>query len=160
MSASNGSDGYADGETETAKAKFERRLIAMMLQFPAIIPEIETRRLPYFFENNLLKTLGNTILKYYADSEGHVAELLSGIQDERLRAMATSLAIDDRAWSYEDCLKLINQFESGIKYPEKNLSRKIKEAAAKGDDAKVIQLLAEKQKYACNKAKKKCVRRR
>ncbi|MDM8555780.1 DNA primase [Desulfococcaceae bacterium HSG7] len=160
ISASNGSGGYTDGETETAKAKFERRLIAMMLQFPAIIPEIENRRLPYFFENNLLKTLGNTILKYYADSEGHVAELLNGIQDERLRAMATSLAIDDRTWRYEDCLKLINQFESGIKYPEKNLSRKIKEAVAKGDDVKVIQLLAEKQKYARNKAKKKCVRRR
>jgi len=160
MSASDGSGSYAEGEMETAKAKFERRLIAMMLQFPAIIPEIETRRLPDFFENNLLKTLGDTILKHYTDSEGHVAELLNGIKDERARAMAASLAIDEQSWSYEGCLKLIDQFESGIKYPEKILSRKIKEAAAKGDDVNLIQLLAEKQKYACNKAKKKCVRRR
>ncbi len=161
MSASNGSCSYAENETETAKAKFERRLIAMMLQFPDIIPEIETRRLPDFFENSRLKALGYSILKHYADSDGHVAKLIGQLKDKRVHAIATSLAIEEQSWSYEGCLKLIDQFESGIKHHERILLRKIKEAETKGDDVNLIQLLAEKQKYARNKAKKQnCVRRR
>jgi len=162
VSASNDAGRYGNSAAETPKAKFESRLIAMMLQFPDIIPEIEMRRLPDFFENSLLKTLGDTILKHHAaDPKWLVAELLGLLKDKRVRAIATSLAMEDQSWSYEGCLKLIDQFESGLKHREKLLSRKIKESSAKGDDAKVTQLLAEKMKYVRNKAEKQnFVRRR
>ena len=95
------------------------------------------------------------------DPKWLVAELLGLLKDKRARAIATSLAMEDQSWSYEGCLKLIDQFESGLKHREKLLSRKIKESSAKGDDAKVTQLLAEKMKYVRYKAEKQnFVRRR
>jgi len=149
-------------KTETPKAKIERQLIAMMLQFQAIIPEIEMRRLPDFFENRFLKNIGDAILKEHGvNPDWQIAGMLERIRDKRERATATSLAMKDQSWSYEGCLKLIDQFESGLKHREKDLSRKIKEAAANGDHAELSQLLAEKQKYVRNKAEKQNrVRRR
>ncbi len=149
-------------EPETAMGKFERRIIAMMLQFPDITPEIEKRHLPDFFENKTLAHLGNFILRHGVGPNHPIRDLLDRIEDKRERALATSLAMEDRVWSYEGCLKLIDQFEMGVKNPERRLLREIRESEARGDDAKVMQLLAEKQKYAHIKAQKKqnCIRGR
>jgi len=155
INVSRGSDHWDERQTETPKAKIERQLIAMMLQFKRVIPEMEKRCLPDFFENRLLKNIGDAILKaHQANPDWQIADLLERIKDKREHTIATALAIDDQSWRYEGCLKLINQFESGLKHREKEFSRKIKEAAAMGDKAKENQLLAEKQKYVRNKAEK------
>lgn len=143
--------------------KLERKIIAMMLQFPQILPEIRQRDMLEYFENERLQSLGQAILKHEylrnspdSGSDAHLSDIMNFFTDNELKNIAASLAIEKDSWTREACLTLIAQFESGIsRYENRLLQKKIK-AADEGDNGELLlELLRKKQNRAREKAIKK-----
>lgn len=123
--------------------RLERRIIAMMLQFPEILPEVDNRGLLNLFEDNILKSIGQFML----DRSGEpVSELMTIIDDKDKKSIIASLIIGDDLWDRDGCLKLIAQFESSRYRNERKLSQEIKDAEDRNDDELAIRLLKKKQK--------------
>jgi DNA primase len=90
------------------KTKLERQMVAMMLQYPESIREIERRNTVDFFENPFLREISQTVLAHQGRP---VSEILNAIQDERARALAAELVIGDETWKQEACVTLLDRFE-------------------------------------------------
>lgn len=120
-------------------ARIERQIIAMMLQFPEILPEIEGRDILGKFESELLRAVGHDILERHP-SERPVAQMVSPNHNKTKADIITSLAMKNENWDYEGCLRLIDQFEAGQKRRNQSeLLQKIK-TAKEGDDALLLEL--------------------
>jgi DNA primase len=149
-------------QTITAKGgRFERQIISMMLQFPKILPEISRRNVLEYFEDRLLKSIGQTMLNFKEDPNAraicppsvsgdgtYVSEIMNLIDDKTARRMIAALAIKENYWDDEGCLKLIGQYEDSRKRSGNDLLRKIKEAETANDHEQLMRLLQEKQKLA------------
>ena len=61
--------------------RLEKQIIAMMLQFPAILPAIKMYNVIEYFESDTLKSIGKTILDKQLSSEAQISELLTSIAD-------------------------------------------------------------------------------
>ena len=137
--------------------RFERQIIAMMLQFPDILPEIHKHNILKYFENITLKEIGKKILKFQANSANQVSELLSQIGDRESQTLIASLAMGDERWTKKGCLSLLVKFaESGQKLRDNSLiDEQIKAAEKNKDHALLLSLLNQKQKMAerCEKQK-------
>lgn len=123
--------------------RIEQRVIAMMLQFPFIVPEIRKRDLLECFDDDILKSIGRTILKLSGDSEVQVSEIISLI-DKKEESIIASLAMEDISWDQEGAFKLIHQFEASKSRRGQGLLDKIKAAEAEGDLEGLNHLLKEK----------------
>ncbi len=136
--------------------KLERKIIAMMLQFPQILPEIRQRDMLEYFENHRLQSLGQAILKHEylrnspdLGSDAHLSDIMNFFTDNELKNIAASLAIEKDSWTREACLTLIAQFESGIsRYENRLLQKKIKAADEGDNDELLLELLRKKQNRA------------
>jgi DNA primase len=128
--------------------RIERHLIAMMLQYPAILPEIKKRDVLKYFQNENLKFIGQMIIHKLDDYNGEVSDILNTIDDAEIRNIVTSLAISKEVWNLNGCLKLIQQFESSRSRYEDDLLRKIKAAEDNNDDKLLLELLKKKQAKA------------
>ncbi len=140
------------------ESKFERRIVAMMLQFQKILSEISKRNILEYFENNTLKSIGEIILKHRngsdvqshsscisADDSGRISEIMNLIDDKKKRNIIASLAIGEERWNSEGCLKLIQQFENSQNRRKNSLfQKKIKAAAGENDRELLDKLLKEK----------------
>ena len=140
------------------ESKFERRIVAMMLQFQEILSEISKRNILEYFENNTLKSIGEIILKYSNGSgiqshssctstynSGRISEIMNLIDDKKKRSIVASLAIGEDRWNSEGCLKLIQQFENSQNRRKNSLfQKKIKTAAGENDRELLDELLKEK----------------
>jgi len=133
---------------EAPSKKIEQRVIAMMLQFPSILPEIRKRDLMECFDDDILKSIGRTILKLSRDSEIQVSEIISLIDEKEKESIIASLAMEDISWDQAGALKLIHQFEVGKSRRGQGLLDKIKAAEAKGDVKELNDLLKEKHNIA------------
>jgi len=137
--------------------KLESKLIEMMLQFPQILPEIRQRNVLEFFEDQEIKSVGQTILEH----EGHLSDPMSFFTDNELRNIAASLSAGkDEAslWTREACMTLIAQFESGIIRDENKLLQKEIKAADEGDNDKLLlELLRKKQIRARERQLRTCI---
>ncbi|NQT10983.1 MAG: DNA primase [Desulfobacteraceae bacterium] len=130
--------------------KLERRIIAMMLQFPEVLPEVDNRGLLNLFEDNILKSIGQFIL----DRSGEPAsELMTIIDDKDKRSIIASLVIGDDLWDRDGCLKLIAQFESSKYRHERKFLQEIKDAEDRNDHELVLRLLKKKRTQVKNKTK-------
>ncbi|MFH1580489.1 MAG: DNA primase [Pseudomonadota bacterium] len=130
--------------------KLERRIIAMMLQFPEVLPEVDNRGLLNLFEDNILKSIGQFIL----DRSGEPAsELMTIIDDKDKRSIIASLVIGDDLWDRDGCLKLIAQFESSRYRHERKFLQEIKDAEDRNDHELVLRLLKKKRTQVKNKTK-------
>ena len=108
--------------------RMERQIITMMLEFPQILSEIAERNILDLFEDNDLKSIGQTILKNKDGSEIRVSDMIDLIENKAQKNLVSSLAIGEDIWNYEACLGIITRFES-IRNKNKNLLiEKIKEA--------------------------------
>ncbi|MBC8200077.1 MAG: DNA primase [Desulfobacterales bacterium] len=122
--------------------RLERRIIAMMLQFPEVLPEVDNRGLLNLFEDNILKSIGQFIL----DRSGKPAsELMTIIDDKNKKSIIASLVIGDDLWDRDGCLKLVAQFESSRYRNERKLSQEIKDAEERNDYELALRLLKKKQ---------------
>lgn len=141
--------GYPQGKDD----RLERRIIAMMLQFPVILSEISKRNVLDYFENNSLKSVGQIILQHNENSGGQTSEIIDLIDDKDKRSIAASLAIGEDLWDREGCFKLITQFENSRSRNKNALLKKIKAAEEDNDHEMLLKLLKEKQIQARRKKK-------
>ena len=127
--------------------KLERQMIAMMLQFPEIIPDVEAHGLVDLFESGILQSIGRTLLEHQAQP---VAEIIAAIEDKDQHSLVTRLAIGHNAWDRNGCIKLISQYEMHhLQNRLKRLQKQIKLAGENKDQAletKLLRALQELQK--------------
>ena len=160
------------GKRNQKESRMERQIIAMMLQYPEILPELTKRNILEYFENDTLKSIGQNIL-IHTDKNGNrvpaidggakiapeinVSEIINLIDDKEKRSIIAALAIEEESWQLDGCIKLITQF---IEIRRKNrnksfIERQIKEAEKKNDQALLLKLLNEKQNMAVLRQKEK-----
>ena len=134
----------------SAGIRFERRIIAMMLQYPEILPEINNLNVLKYFENSDLETIGNLVLKFSPTTADQVSEIISGIENEAQRTLVASLAMEDESWNKKGCLRLLGKFvDTRQKFQTRNLlENQIRAAEKSNDHALLLTLLNKKQKMA------------
>ncbi len=131
--------------------KMEKRIIAMMLQFPAILSEIKRRDILGLFINDNLKSIGNLILNQVKYSQGqecklNISEIVSHVEKTEHGRIIASLSIEDDLWDHHGCLKMIDQFTlSRSRRKNNTLIKKIKAAEENNDHELLLKLLKEKQ---------------
>jgi DNA primase len=140
-----------------AEERFERRIIAMMLQFPEIIPEIVHGGILEFFSPSVLKSAGEAILRHRFQSPDQLPELLAAIEEGPLKQTVVSLAMGDEAWTRKGCKALLNRFRESRQRQASGLSIQaaIEAAERERNEAEVMRLLSEKQKMAVRREKQK-----
>jgi DNA primase len=128
------------------KNRLERQIVAMMIQFPEILPEIERQNVLDFFMDETLAALGNLILANPPEMDGGVSELVSMVDDGEKRNILASLSMADEKWNLRDGHKIISKLitRSPKRY-ELSLKERIREAEKKKDSDLVMKLLDELQ---------------
>ena len=135
--------------------RLEQQIIAMMLQFPEILPEIGKRNLLDLFENDALKSIGKLVLAQKDYSQGRVSDIISLCSDDEKKRLIAQLSFGEDLWNQEICLGIIARFEFSRRRNETTLLEKIK-AAEKNNDVELLEkLLQEKQKMAVLSNKQK-----
>jgi DNA primase len=137
--------------------RFERRIIAMMLQYPEVLPDIIRLNILKYFENSDLADIGNLVIKFNPTTADQVSEIISGIENEARRTLVASLAMEDEAWNKKGCLRLLGNF---VDTRQKNQNRgllenQIRAAEKSNDHALLLTLLNKKQKMAERSEKQK-----
>jgi DNA primase len=135
--------------TDQEGNRLEQQIIAMMLQFPAILSEIKKYNVIEFIENRHLQSIGKTILEQQISSVEQVSELLSVIDNPEQHRLISALAMVEESWDESGCLKLIIQFvKKGQKRRDRQILDLIKAAEKENDQETLNRLLREKQKLA------------
>ena len=129
--------------------RLEEKILAMMMRFPSIIPDVMGRNLLDYFSSDQLKSIGRLIIQQADNQDNRVADLVSQIDDPHYRNLMTRLAIDEHHWDRQGCERLLNQLESRNRRRAINdLQRRI-EAAEKDNDMDLLcELLRMKQAQA------------
>jgi DNA primase len=137
--------------------RFEQQIIAMMLQFPDILNEIDRLNVLNYFENNTLKDIGEYILKSNPTATDQVSELMSRVDNEQKQTLIASLAIRDESWNIKGCLRLLGKFvEKSQRLRDHGvLDEQIKAAEKSNDHELLLKLLNQKQKMAERSEKQK-----
>ena len=149
-----------EGRSEQTLAvgnRFERQIIAMILQFPDILPEVVNLNVLSYFENKTLKDIGDYILKSNLTSPDRVSELLSRVDSDLKQTLIASLSMVDESWNMNGCLRLLGKFvESGQKMRDRGvLEEQIRAAEKSNDHDLLLKLLNQKQKMAERSEKQK-----
>lgn len=137
--------------------RYEKLIIAMMLQFPRIIPEAEKMNVLSFFESSILKSIGEDIVAINPSISDPGAELITRVKDHPKRELIAALAIGDESWTLEGGQKLLINYISKKQKLSNNrlLQDKIKIAEKNNDQATLLKLLDQKQKLAIQNQKQK-----
>lgn len=147
-------DDVSASENRSKTIRMEQKILAMMIGFPEIIPEVEERDIVGQFENPELRSAGKMILSLCDDSgTAHSADLISGLmnrlEDGEMRRMIASLSMGEgEMWLRDGCLNLLAQFERGRYRGNGDLLQRIEAARKENNQALLIQLLQEKQNQA------------
>jgi DNA primase len=129
-------------------SKLEETVVAMLLQWPDILSGVNAQEIVDGLQTSSLKQVGQMILDGLRTSQPAVgADLIAQAQDPEIRNVISSLAVEERLWDRESCLKIVGQYQTCLrKRQERILLRKIKEAE-KADNQELLQkLLGEKQR--------------
>ena len=130
-------------------SRLEKQIIAMMLQFPTILPAIKKYNVIDYIENDTLKSIGKTVLENQLSAAEQISELLTSIEDPVQQNLITTLAMIEESWDENGCLKLIKQFvTTGKKHRDSKIIEQIKAAENKNDQKTLDKLLKKKQKLA------------
>lgn len=129
--------------------RLEQQVLAMMLRYPVMIPEIVGRNLLDRFEDDTLKAIAQMILERPADGGDAVADLISTIEKPRYRNLVTRLALQETHWDRQGCERLLAQLEARqLRRFTHDLQRQI-EVAEKNKDFELLgRLLRQKQNQA------------
>jgi DNA primase len=132
--------------------RLEQQIVAMIIRYPVMIPEIVGGNILDDFEDEKLKTIGQMIINQKESDENSVADWVSMIDDSRYRNLLAKLAIKDQRWERQGCERLLVQFESRRRRKiKKDLQRQI-EAAERDNDVDLLsKLLKQKQLHAGKK---------
>lgn len=140
-----------------ADEPIEQRIIAMMLQFPEIIPEIIQGGILEYFSHSQLKSAGEGILRHRYRSTDQLPELLAALEEGALKQMMVALAMGDDAWTRKGCKAFLRRFRESRQKQASGLSMQaaIEAAEREHNEAEVMRLLSEKQKMAVRREKQK-----
>lgn len=129
--------------------RLEQQIVAMMLCYPKMIPEIVGRNLIDYFEDQRLKQIAQLFLQFPVSENGNTADLVSMIDDPEYRSLLARLAMQECHWDQQGCERLLAQFEARYhRQSRKNLQRRIEEAEKNNDMELLSRLLLEKQQQA------------
>lgn len=128
----------------------EAKIVSMMLQFPNVIDTVRERDVVGCLTSPVLRRIGRAVLKRFETGSVDVAELVSSRADAVEKQLITTLAMADDVWTREGCLKLISHFVENSKHRRRLtvLDQLIRDAEKKGEEAVLIDLLAERQRLA------------
>ena len=130
-------------------SRIEFEILKMMLQSPWVFPKIKTLDIIDSFNHKMLKSIGRLILEVHKDSKTAASDIIARIEDDEQRRVFASIAIENKPWSRQGALDLIEQFEAGRRSRRDTiLSKKIKEAEAAHDHERLLELLNEKKMIA------------
>jgi DNA primase len=146
----------------TGDERFEQRIIAMMLQFPEILPEVVDRGILGYFTNDRMKALGESIASRWRGSPDSVAGLLERVEDAAIQEQLAFLAMGDESWNRNGCRTLLTRFVEGHQKTGARmaLQKDIEAAEKTQNDTEITRLLNEKQKMAVRREKQKTAARR
>jgi DNA primase len=137
-------------------SRLEKQIIAMMLQFPAILPAIQKYDVIEYIENDILKSIGTAILENKLSTTEQISELLTSFEEPAQQNLIATLAMIEESWDEKGCLKLIKQFvTTGKKHCDSKIIERIKAAEKENDQEMLDKLLKEKQKLAVQIQKQK-----
>jgi len=134
--------------------RLERQMVAMMLQFPEMINDVERRRFTDHFTDPVLAEIGKGIIDHFAHAGGDIAGLVSRWEDPEKKAVVSRLSLIDEHWDRNGCMNLINQFAASIRRRDNTLLKSIEAAEKSGDENLLAALLREKQQQARSGMKK------
>jgi DNA primase len=146
----NTAPGDRPSQTEAVGNRFERQIIAMMLQFPDILPEVVKSDALTYFESRTLQNIGEYILNSNLTSADRVSELMSRVDSDQKQTLIASLSMVDESWNMRGCLRLLGKFvENGQKKRDSVvLEAQIRAAEQSNDHDLLLKLLNQKQKLA------------
>jgi DNA primase len=137
----------------TAQSRLERKIVAMMLQFPDILDEIDQRKVMDLFQDPVLRRIGGYVLARKNEAV-RVSEVIEAVEGSQQTVAA--LAMEDEPWTRKSGLKLIAQLARGASGFRKDpLTEEIRAAEKGSDDASLERLLTEKYKQAVRREKEK-----
>jgi DNA primase len=148
----------ADGPRPNATVEpFEQRIIAMMLQFPEIIPEIVNAAVLEHFLDPLLTSAGETLLRHRFGSPDQLPDLLARLEEGPLKQTLVALALSEERWTHRGCVAFLRRFiDSRQKQVgARSMQAAIEAAERERNEAEVMRLLSEKQKMAVRREKQK-----
>ncbi len=134
--------------------RLERQVLAMMLQYPDIIEDIENHDLMSRFSEGPLKSIGQKVLAGRKNGQVDIPDLMNILNDVTEQELAAELAIGNELWHNWDrqkCLQLIAQVEKSSARNEDTLQQRIKAAEIENNQPLLLQLLKEKQLQATSR---------
>lgn len=121
--------------------RMEKKIIAMMIQYPEIMPEIRTQKILTLFENKIIAKIGGIIAEQHEKGKLSVSGLIAKLSNPEHEKFIASLAIENSKWNHDGCLKLLKQFVLSKHKKNNDLLMKIKTAEAQHDDKLLVTLI-------------------
>ncbi len=131
--------------------RLEKQIVAMMLEFTEVLPEVEKTGALQYFSDRRLARIANLILKHPPPGKGDLSDLMNRLEDSEERRLVASLAIAAEAWDRKGCARLLFQFIHSRRRRQDTLLSRIKAAEASNDHELLVHLLKEKQQQAVNR---------
>lgn len=136
-----------------AENRLERKIVAMMLQFPDILDNIDQRKVLDHFSDPVLRRIGEYVL-VQRDRPVRASEIVEAVEGSEDTVAA--LAMEDEPWNRKSGVQLIAQMIKGSAGQSRDALMEEILAAEKGsDEASLDRLLAEKYKQAVRREKEK-----
>ena len=136
--------------------RLEQQILAMMLQYPEILPDIIQDKVLDHFITETLKILGKLILSMKNEKDRSVSNLISIVDDDEKRNILASLSIKEEMWNRKGCRKVITKFiqNSPLRHSI-SLTEQIKAAEKDNNQDLLFKLLQEKQNIAVSDERQK-----
>ena len=129
--------------------RLEQQIVAMMLRYPVMIPEIVGRNLLHCFEDVNLKAIAQMVLERSAVEGDVLVDLISAIENPHYRSLLSRLALQETHWDRQGCERLLVQLEGRhLRRSANDLQRQIEVAEKNGDFELLGRLLRQKQNQA------------
>ncbi|MBI5896625.1 MAG: hypothetical protein HZB24_11690 [Desulfobacterales bacterium] len=129
--------------------RLEQQIVAMMLCYPQMIPEVLGRNLVDYFEDDQLRNIARMLGQRGPTEQASAADMVSMIEDPRYRGLMAQLALEECHWDRQGCERFLSQFEAHHRRRmREDLQHQI-EAAEKNKDTELLStLLRKKQQQA------------
>jgi DNA primase len=125
-------------------SRIERQLVAMMLQFPEILPEIRNQDVLRLIEDPILKRIGQEVLGD-ALRPNEMERVSNRDAADDINRVKARLSLQEENWEIKGCINFIRQFKASKRAASlKELDEKIRRAEKNNDFEQLSELLRER----------------
>ena len=125
-------------------SRIERQLVAMMLQFPDILPEMRKQKIVTMLEDPTLRDIAQDALG--GSERTDLDENSQPSDHDYHRRLKAQLSLIQEDWDYRGCMRIIQHFVSTRRRKKSApLDAQIKQAEMNHDEERLQELLKEKQ---------------